>query len=107
MAAEAHPCFGKYPVETERLLASNDQKGLCLGPEEQSGLGGATARSEQFIRDEDDTLLRDKVQIGELLDTESLQLDPTIAGLSPTRPHKLSLEHGPSFDDMTFLAIPP
>ena len=62
-------------------------------------LEGIKARSEQFVRDEDATLLRDKVRIRErwagfchqLLNTKSLKLDPTIIDLLASRPLKLSL----------------
>ena len=59
---------------------------------------------QQFIRDEDGTLLRDKVQIRErwagfyhgLLNTKPLKHDPTIIDLLLPRPHKLSLGDEPS-----------
>ena len=59
-----HAYFEEYLAETERLLANDDQRGF---PKHQStvGLGRTKARSEQFIRDEDGTLLRDKVRIRE------------------------------------------
>ena len=58
------------------------------------GLGGRKARSEQFIMDEDGTLLRDKVRIrkrwGEffqtLLNKTSAKLDLTTTVLFPQRP---------------------
>ena len=70
---------------------------------------GTKARSEQNIRDEDGTLLRDKVRIRErwsrfydkLGNTKSLKLDPTIIDLLPPRPLKLSLEDEPSMNEMT------
>ena len=66
-------------------------------------------RSEQSIRDEDGSLLRDKVRIREQwagcchkpLNTKSLKLDPTIMDLLPPRPPKLSLEGDPSMDEVT------
>ena len=63
------------------------------------GLGGRKARSEQFIMDEDGTLLRDKVRIrkrwGEffqtLLNKTSAKLDLTTTVLFPQRPLAPSL----------------
>ena len=68
------------------------------------------ARSEQSIRDENGTLLRDKVRVlerwvmffGTLLITKSSKLDPTsISALFPQRPLALSLRDEPTMDDMT------
>ena len=73
-------------------------------------LEGRKARSEQFIRNEDGTLLLlDKVRIRDLysfrvppvLDTKSLNLDPTIIDLLPRRPLKLLLGEGSFMDEMT------
>ena len=66
------------------------------------GLEGTKARSEQFIRDEEGTLLPDRVRIRKrwsgfyrkLLNTISLKLDPTILDLLPPRPLELSLGDG-------------
>ena len=55
--------FEEYFVETERLLADNDQRGFYKHLKGTVGLGGRKARSERFIMDEDGTLLRDKVRI--------------------------------------------
>ena len=71
------------------------------------GLDGTKARGEQFMRDEDGTLLRDKVRIRErwsgfyhkLLNTKSLKLDPTIIDLLPPRPLSVPLGDVPSMDD--------
>ena len=73
------------------------------------GFEEAKARSEQFIRDEDCTLLRDKVRIRERwsgfyhkpLNTKSQKLDPTIIDPLPPLSLKLSLRHGPSVDELT------
>ena len=73
------------------------------------GLGGRKARSEQFIMDEDDTLLRDKVRIRKrwggflqtLLNRKSPKLDLTITALYPQRPLAPSLEVEPTMDRMT------
>ena len=53
----------EYLAETERLLADNDQRGFYKHLHGTVGMGGRKARSEQFIMDEDGTLLRDKVRI--------------------------------------------
>ena len=55
--------FEEYFVETERLLADNDQRGFYKHLKGMVGLGGRKVKSEQFIMDEDGTLLRDKVRI--------------------------------------------
>ena len=73
------------------------------------GLEGTKAISEQFIRDEGGTLLRDNVQIRERwsglyhkrLNSNSLKFDLTIFDPLPTRPLKLSLGDEPSMDEMT------
>ena len=95
IATGLHVCFEAYLAETERLLANNDQR--CFY---KVGLEVTKSRSEQFIRDEGDTLLRDKVRIRErwagfchkLVYTKSLKLDPTIIDPLPPRPPKLSVE---------------
>ena len=61
------------------------------------------------MRDEDSTLLWDKVRIRErwsgfyhkLSSTTSLKLDPTIIGFLPPRPLKLSLGDEPSMNETT------
>ena len=66
-------------------------------------MDGRNARSEQFIMDEDGTLLKDKVRIlerwtgyfGTLLNTKSPKLDPTISGLFPQWPLAPSLGDEP------------
>ena len=109
IAAGLHAFFEAYLAETERLLANNDQKGFYKHLTSTVGLEGTKARSEQFNRDEDGTLLRDKVRIRErrrgfyhkLSNTKSLKLDRTIIDLMPPRPLKLSLGNEPSMDEMT------
>ena len=61
--AGLHAYFEKYLAETERLLADNDQRGFYKHLKGTVELGGRKAQSEQFITDEDGTLLRDKVRI--------------------------------------------
>ena len=109
-----HTYFEEYLAETERnqlLIANNDRRGFYWHLKIMVGLEGANARSEQFFRDEDGTLLRDKVRIREqwpgfyyyhnLLNTKSLKLDPTVIDLLPPRPLKLSLGDESSMDEMT------
>ena len=72
-------------------------------------LEGTKVGSEQFNRDEDGTLSRDKMRIRErwagfchrLLNTKSLKLNTTIIDLLPPRPPKLSLNDELSMDEMT------
>ena len=86
---------------------NHDQRGFYKHLKCTVGLEDTKARSAEIIRDEDGTLLRDKVRIRErwarfcqnLLNTKSLKLDPTI--ILPPRPPKLSLEDEPSMDEMT------
>ena len=59
--AGLHAYFEEYLAETERLIADND--GVYKHLKGTMGLGGRKARSEQFIMDDDGTLLRDKVRI--------------------------------------------
>ena len=57
--------FEEYLAETERLLADNDQRGFYRHLTGTVELGGRKARNEQFIMDEDGTLLMDMVRIRE------------------------------------------
>lgn len=50
-----------YLAETERLLADNDQRGFYNRLKRTVGFEGRNERSELFIRDEGDTLSRNKV----------------------------------------------
>ena len=96
-------------AETDGRLADNDQRGFYKHMKGTVRLDGRKARSEQFIMDEDDTLLKDKVRILErwagyfvtLLNTKSRKLDPTISGLFPQRPLAPSLGDEPTMDDTT------
>ena len=63
--AGLHAYFETNLAETRRLRADNDQRGFYKHLKGTMGLGGHKARSEQFIMDEDCTLLRDKVRIRE------------------------------------------
>ena len=107
--AGLHAYFEEYLAETERLLAANDQRGFYKHLKGTVGLDGRKARSEQFIMDEDGTLLRDKVRIlerwagffGTLLTAKSPNLDPTISALFPQLPLAPSLGDEPTMDDMT------
>ena len=71
-------------------------------------LGGRKARREQFIMDEEGTLLRDKVRIRKrwggffqtLLNKKSPKLDLTITALFSQRPLAPSLGVEPTIDDM-------
>ena len=65
IAAGLQAYFEAYLAKTERLLANNDQRVFCKHLESTVGLKGAKARSEPFIRDEDVTLLRDKMRVRE------------------------------------------
>ena len=58
--AALHAYFREYLTETERFLAENDQRDFYKHLKDTVGLDGRQARSEQFVRDENDTLLRDK-----------------------------------------------
>ena len=101
--------FEEYLAETEIILADNDQQGFYKHLKGAGGLDGRKARSEQFIMDEDGTLLKDKVRIfqrwaryfGTLLNNKSSKLDPTTSGLFPQRPLAPSLGDEPTMDDMT------
>ena len=87
--AGLHAYFEEYLAETKRLLADNDQRDFYKHLKGTVRLDGRKARSEQFIMDEDGTLLKDKVRIlerwagyfGTLLNTKSPKLDPTILSL--------------------------
>ena len=104
-----HAYFEEYLAETERLLADNDQRGFYKHLKGTVGLDSRKARSEQFIMDEDGTLLKDKVLVlerwagyfGTLLNTKTPKLDPTISGLFPQRPLAPSLGDEPIMDGMT------
>ena len=61
IAAGRRAYFEEYLAETERLVANNDQRRFYKHLKITVGLEATEARSEQFIRDEDGTLLRDKV----------------------------------------------
>ena len=70
-------------------------------------MGGRKATSEQFIMDENGTLLRDKVRIRErlggffqTLNKKSPKLDLIITALFPQRPLPPSLGVEPTMDDM-------
>ena len=65
VAAGIHAYFEEYLAETGRLLANNDQRGFYRYMKSTVGLEGKKARSEQFIREEDGTLLRDRERIRE------------------------------------------
>ena len=60
VAAGIHAYIEEYLADTERLLANNEQRGFYRQLTSTVGLYGEKARSEQFIRNEDGTLLRDK-----------------------------------------------
>ena len=101
--------FEEYLAATERLLADNDQRGFYKHLKDTVGLVGRKARSEQFIMDEDGTMLKDKVRIlerwagyfGTLLNTKSPELDPNISGLFPQWPLAPSVGGEPTMDGMT------
>ena len=73
-------------------LANNHQRIFYKHLKSMVGLEGTKARSEQFLRDEDGTLLREEVRIRErwsgfyhkILNTKSLKLDPTVIDLFAT-----------------------
>ena len=83
----------------EKLLVQNDERDFHKHLKGTVGMGGKKARSEQFVRDEDGALLRDKVRTRErwvglvykILSAKSLTLDPTIIELFPKRPLPLPL----------------
>ena len=93
--AGLHAYVEDYLAETERLLADNDQRGFCKHLKGTVRLDGRKARSEQFIMDDDGTLLKDKVRIlerwagyfGTLLNTKSPKLDPSAAYSHDGRQH--------------------
>ena len=109
VASGLHAFFEAYLARTERLLTNNNQRGFYKHLKSAVGLEVTKARSEQFIRDEDVTLLREMVRIRErwagfchkLLIAKSLKLDPTLIDLSPPRTPTLSLEDEASMDEMT------
>lgn len=100
--AALHAYFEKYLAGTERLLAGNDRRGRV-------GLGGKKARSEQFVVDEDGTLLKDKVPIfgrwagyfGTLRNRKSPKLNPAISDLFPQRPLAPPLGDELTMEEMT------
>ena len=61
--AGLHAYFEEHLAKTERLLADNDQRGFYKHLKGTVGLDSRKARSEQFIMDEDGTLVKDKVRI--------------------------------------------
>ena len=61
--AGLHAYVEEYLAETERVLADNDQRGFYKHLKGTVRLDGRTAGSEQFIMDEDGTLINDKVRI--------------------------------------------
>ena len=77
------------PKPRDYYVSNNDQRGFWKHLKCTVGFGRKNARSEQVIRDEYGTLLRDAVRIRErwvrlfhnLLNTKSLKLDPTIIEL--------------------------
>ena len=109
IAAGMHVNFGGHLAETERLLAKNDQRGFYKHLKNTVGLERMKTRSDQFIRDENGTLLRDEVRSRERwsgfhhkrLNTKSLKLDPTIIDLYSSRPLTLYLGDEPFVDEMT------
>lgn len=56
--AELHAYLKEYLAEMERPLAGSNRRGFCT-----VGLDGQKARMEQFITNEDGTVLRDEVRI--------------------------------------------
>ena len=104
--AGLHAYFEEYLAETERLLTDNDHRGFYKHLKGTVGLGGRKARSEEFIKDEDGTLLRDKGRIRKrwggffqtLLNKKSPKLDLTITVLLPQRPLAPSLGVEPTMD---------
>ncbi|MEP4684613.1 MAG: hypothetical protein ABJ015_23620 [Rhodopirellula bahusiensis] len=107
--AALHAYFDECLAETERLLTDDDQRCFEKHLKGTVGLDGRKAKSEQFIRDEDGTLLRDKTPIlewwarlfGIFLTTKSPKLDSTISALFPQRPLALSPVDEPTMDDTT------
>ena len=92
----------------EILLAANDQRSFYKHLKGTVRLGGKKARSEQFIMDEDGTLLKDKVRIlerwvgyfGTLISTKSPKLDPAISDLFPQWPLVSSFGDELTMDEM-------
>ena len=98
----------KSTLLTERRLADNNQRRFYKHLKGTVGLGGRKARSEQFIIDEEGTLLRGKVRIRkrwggffQTLLNKSPNLDLTITSLFQQRPSPPSLGDEPTMDDMT------
>ena len=65
IGAGLYAYFEAHLAETERRLANNGQRGFYKHLTNTVGLEGTKAGSEQLIRDEDGTLLLDKVRIRE------------------------------------------
>ncbi|MEP3106391.1 MAG: hypothetical protein ABJO54_04965 [Hyphomicrobiales bacterium] len=106
--AAMHAYFDECLAETERLLTDNDQRGFYKHLKGTVGLDGRKATSEQFIWDEDGTLLRDKVRIFKrwarlfgIFITKSSKIDQTISALFPQLPLSLSPVDEPTMEDMT------
>ena len=106
--AGLHSHFEEYLAELEACLERSDQRGLYKHLKRTVGLEGRKADGEQYIRDEDGTLLRDKGRIRErwagfyrtLLNTKSLKLDPTISEHFPKRPVAERLGLDPTMEEM-------
>ena len=60
-----HAHVEEYLAEAERHLAENDQRSFHKHVRGTVGLAGRKVRSEQFIMNQDGTLLRGKVRIRE------------------------------------------
>ena len=104
-----HAHVQEYLAEAERLLAENDQRGFYKHVKGTVGLAGRNVRSEQFIMDQDGTLLRGKVRIRErwggflqtVLNKNSPKLDPVVSALFLQRPLIPSLGDELTIDGMT------
>ena len=76
----------EYLAELETLLRHRDIRGLCKHLKMTAGLGGRKTEGQQAIKDENGSLLRDKGDIlrrwerffGNLLNTKSPALQPSI-----------------------------
>jgi len=101
--------FNQFITELERIIESGDQRGFYKHLKGTVGMEGTRVKEEQYIRDEDGVLLRNKGEIrsrwvrffNTLLNTKSPKLDPTILERFPTRPVALSLGDEPTMIEMT------
>ena len=94
IGASVNSHFNQFVTELERIIASGDQRGFYKHLKGAVGTEGMRVKEEQYMRDEDGILLRNKGEIrrrgvrffNTLLNTNSPKLDPTILERFPARP---------------------